>query len=182
LSSNILFQAFNIAPQTLQNLSAWFFIFLAFVIFFSYLQNAWLKFSGGLVDMVHQKIHTLNTEGVRGQYFLGVLLGMAWTPCIGPTLGFAMSLAAKGERLIYAAGIMFLFAWGVCLPIIALAYGIKKSKKYAHWHKKLLPYMNHIKIAFGVLLLVWGSMILLGLDKKLASFLLLYMPDIKLPF
>ena len=37
--------------------------------------------------------------GLAGQFGLGLLLGAVWSPCVGPTLGAASVLAAKGEDL-----------------------------------------------------------------------------------
>ncbi|MCX4197304.1 sulfite exporter TauE/SafE family protein [Methylobacterium organophilum] len=35
--------------------------------------------------------------GVSGQFAVGLLLGAAWSPCVGPTLGAASLMAARGE-------------------------------------------------------------------------------------
>lgn len=55
----------------------------------------------------------------------GVLLGAVWSPCIGPTLGGAIALAASGESLAQAAAIMAAFALGVSTVMLALAYGAR---------------------------------------------------------
>ncbi len=38
-------------------------------------------------------------SGPVGQFGVGVLLGAVWSPCVGPTLGAALLLAAQGENL-----------------------------------------------------------------------------------
>jgi cytochrome c biogenesis protein CcdA len=65
----------------------------------------------------------VGTQGVSGQFMGGLLLGAVWSPCIGPTLGGAISLAAQGESLVQAGAIMASFALGVSTIILVLAYG-----------------------------------------------------------
>ena len=65
--------------------------------------------------------------GVAGQFGVGVLLGAVWSPCIGPTLGGAIGLAASGEGLGEAAVTMLLFGAGVSTVLMALAYGSRQA-------------------------------------------------------
>jgi cytochrome c-type biogenesis protein len=48
-------------------------------------------------------------SGASGQFWVGVLLGAVWSPCVGPTLGAASLLAAQGRDLAQVATIMFAF-------------------------------------------------------------------------
>ncbi|MGV8988366.1 MAG: cytochrome c biogenesis CcdA family protein [Cypionkella sp.] len=63
--------------------------------------------------------------GLPGQFLGGALLGAVWSPCIGPTLGAAIGLAAQGKNLTEAAATMLAFALGVSTLIIGLAYGAR---------------------------------------------------------
>lgn len=65
----------------------------------------------------------VGTQGLSGQFVGGALLGAVWSPCIGPTLGGAISLASQGESLIRAGAIMTTFALGVSTIVLLLAYG-----------------------------------------------------------
>jgi cytochrome c biogenesis protein CcdA len=62
-----------------------------------------------------------------GQAVAGLLLGAAWSPCIGPTLGAAIALAARGEDLARAGAVMAMFALGVSTLILGLAYGARAT-------------------------------------------------------
>ena len=53
--------------------------------------------------------------GLPGQFGLGLLLGAIWSPCVGPTLGAASVLAAKGENLGQVALTMLVFGIGAGL-------------------------------------------------------------------
>ncbi len=65
--------------------------------------------------------------GPTGHFIGGALLGVAWSPCIGPTLGGAISLASQGQALGWAAAIMASFALGTSTVILLLAYGTREA-------------------------------------------------------
>lgn len=64
--------------------------------------------------------------GLGGQVLGGMLLGGVWSPCIGPTLGAAIAMAAQGENLLRAGAIMVAFALGVSSLILLIAYGARQ--------------------------------------------------------
>ena len=72
-------------------------------------------------------IDRLRPFGIGGQFALGVLLGAVWSPCSGPTLGAAIGLAAQSETAGRAAVVMAAFSLGATTPILALAYGGRRS-------------------------------------------------------
>jgi cytochrome c-type biogenesis protein len=49
------------------------------------------------------------TEGLGGQFTLGLLLGLVWAPCVGPTLGVAATLASQSEALLQVTLVMLIF-------------------------------------------------------------------------
>ncbi len=63
----------------------------------------------------------IDDTGLRGQFITGLLLGAVWSPCIGPTLGGAISLASQGNNVVWAGMIMISFAFGVSSIILLLA-------------------------------------------------------------
>ncbi|MEE9389109.1 MAG: cytochrome c biogenesis CcdA family protein [Paracoccaceae bacterium] len=70
-------------------------------------------------------VNSSKMNGLSGQFAGGMLLGAVWSPCIGPTLGGAISLASQGENLGQVALTMVFFALGVSSIIIALGYGAR---------------------------------------------------------
>jgi cytochrome c biogenesis protein CcdA len=81
--------------------------------------------TGGLAARADAGIDGLDRSGLAGQFLGGALLGAVWSPCIGPTLGAAISLASQGESLAQAGLTMAGFALGVSTVILALAYGAR---------------------------------------------------------
>ena len=50
----------------------------------------------------------LRLEGLGGQFVVGLVLGVIWSPCVGPTLGAASLLAAQGSSLVSVAFTMLI--------------------------------------------------------------------------
>lgn len=85
--------------------------------------------TAGLAMRADAGIDQTRNAGLWGQAAGGVLLGAAWSPCIGPTLGAAIALASQGESLAWSGAIMVAFAAGVSTTILALAYGAQNLLK-----------------------------------------------------
>jgi cytochrome c biogenesis protein CcdA len=85
--------------------------------------NATAKFS----SEANTQMNNLSTSTFKSQFLGGMLLGAVWSPCIGPTLGGAISLASQGKDLLWAFAIMSSFALGVSSVILALGYGTRKA-------------------------------------------------------
>jgi cytochrome c biogenesis protein CcdA len=109
----------------------------------------------------------LSTSGLRGQFLVGILLGAVWSPCVGPTLGAASVLAAKGESLGAVALTMFAFGVGAALPLLAI--GTMSREAQARWRGRLLAAGSGGKKLMGVLLVGVGVLILSGLDKRIEA-------------
>lgn len=114
-------------------------------------------------------------RGVHGQFAIGGLLGLVWTPCVGPTLGVAIAAASRGENLMSAFLTFLVFGLGVATMLLAFAYGSRQAlgarkevfRAVAGWGKPLL----------GVTLVIVGVMIVTGVDKMAEAALLNVMPD-----
>lgn len=81
--------------------------------------------TGSLASGADDQLDRIDRSGLQGQFLGGMLLGAVWSPCIGPTLGGAISLASQGESLLFATAIMISFALGVSTIILALGYGAR---------------------------------------------------------
>ena len=64
-------------------------------------------------NKANQLIQSNKKMGVFNQFISGLLIGIVWSPCVGPTLGAAISFAAQSTNLIWSFSIMVFFALGV---------------------------------------------------------------------
>ena len=61
----------------------------------------------------------LNLGGLGGQFVVGAILGIAWSPCIGPTLGAASSLSLSATNVGVVLIIALMFSTGVSTVVLA---------------------------------------------------------------
>lgn len=106
-------------------------------------------------------------SGISGQFWIGVLLGAVWSPCVGPTLGAASLLAAQGTNLAQVALTMFAFGVGAALPLLGLGWLSRETM--ARWRSSLLSAGSGMKSALGVMLLIVGALILAGMDRSVEA-------------
>lgn len=123
--------------------------------------------AGPVSDWTERRFGGFSQKGVSGQFGLGLLLGAVWAPCIGPTLGAAMVLAAQGEDLVRSALTMGAFGIGSALPLLAL--GLVSREAILRWRGRMLSAGYGMKAALGALLFAAGLLVLTGFDKVLEA-------------
>ncbi|MFQ5438098.1 MAG: cytochrome c biogenesis CcdA family protein [Paracoccaceae bacterium] len=89
------------------------------------LAHGFERATAGIAARADARMGDVEQSGLGGQVLGGALLGVVWSPCVGPTLGGAISLAAQGDNLLWATAIMASFSLGVGTIILALGYGTR---------------------------------------------------------
>jgi cytochrome c biogenesis protein CcdA len=107
------------------------------------------------------------SNGASGQFWVGVLLGAVWSPCVGPTLGAASLLAAQGRDLGQVGIIMFAFGLGAALPLVAL--GLLSREAMLRWRHRLASASQAAKAGLGAIFVAIGALVLTGLDKSVET-------------
>jgi len=120
-------------------------------------------------------LNKLKLDSLTGQYVLGLLLGVVWSPCVGPVLGATITLASQGKSLMHTTLALALFGLGAGLPLILL--GMLSKQSMMRVKSKLVTVGRIGKYLLGVLLILFGVLITFGLDKKIETLILSVMPD-----
>lgn len=126
--------------------------------------------AGPLGSWTEARLGGISGSGLGGQFGVGLLLGLVWAPCVGPTLGAASLMAARGENLFEVAAVMFAFGLGAALPLLGL--GLLSREALIRWRGRLLAAGGRGKQALGLAFAVVGLLILSGLDKQAEAWLL----------
>ena len=100
---------------------------------------------------------------------MGALLGAVWAPCVGPTLGAASLMAARGENLGQVALTMLAFGVGAGLPLTAL--GLASRETMLRWRGRLAAAGSGGRRALGLVFAATGLLILSGADKAAEAWL-----------
>lgn len=112
--------------------------------------------------------------GLAGQAALGGLLALVWAPCIGPTMGAAIVLAASGGTRPIAFAAMTAFALGAATSLL-LVGGLLRRLTPAD-RSRAMVMSGRLKLATGVLLILVGVGALTGADRLLEERMLDVMP------
>lgn len=136
--------------------------------------------TAGVASTADAGLDQVNRSTAGGQFMGGILLGAVWSPCVGPTLGGAISLASQGKSLSWAAAIMIFFALGVSTIILALGYGARSAltKRQALMRR----IANSARPAMGAVFLAVGLMLLLNVHHIIEAWLISIMPSWLLDF
>jgi len=117
----------------------------------------------------------LSGTGWGGQFMIGLVLGLVWSPCVGPTLGAASTLASQGRDLGEIGLLMLLFGLGAGTPLVLI--GSLSREAMARLRGRLLSAGQRGRWLLGAMLLVIGAAILSGADKRFETWLLDHSPD-----
>jgi cytochrome c biogenesis protein CcdA len=139
------------------------------------LQVQFASAAGPMSNWTQNRFADVSTSGISGQFGVGLLLGAVWTPCVGPTLGAASVMAARGENLISVALTMLAFGIGTSLPLLGLSALSREA--LVRWRGRMLSTSNGFKMAIGSLLIIAGVLTLSGYDKAIQTALENALPD-----
>ena len=139
------------------------------------LQERFATATSGLSAAGDGLLAKLNLDGLGGQFVVGLALGVIWSPCVGPTLGAATTLASQGSNLAQIALLMMIFALGAGTPLVVL--GSVSRAAMMRVRGRMMQAGKLGKSILGGVLLLIGLAILSGLDKSFEAWVVRISPD-----
>jgi cytochrome c-type biogenesis protein len=158
-----LTRAMGVPAETVGSWAGWLMVALGLVLIVPPAQAGFSRLAGAAAGAGTRLVGQVEGRGLAGEAAAGALLGAAWSPCIGPTLGAAIGLAAQGQDIGYAAAVMVAFALGTGTVMLLLAYGTRGilSSRRA-FLSRIAP---HAKTILGVGAVLVGLGIVFHVDR-----------------
>ncbi len=161
--------AIGLDGDLFRTLSALLLVLLGLALLSSTIQARLGIATGGLTGAGDRLIRRMSLTSATGQFIVGALLGLVWSPCVGPTLGAASVLAAQRRDLGSVAAVMFAFGVGTTLPMLAVAALSRTA--LLRWRQRMLSAGHFGKVAMGLSAVAFGVMILTGVERRVETVL-----------
>ncbi len=98
----------------------------------------------------------IERAGSGGPLIAGVAFAIAWTPCVGPTLGAILGLASTSHSAAQGAGLLAAYSAGLGVPFVLSALAASRLQGSFGWIKR--HYMP-IQVASGLVLITMGVLV-----------------------
>jgi cytochrome c-type biogenesis protein len=121
-------------------------------------------------------IDRIPSGGGRARPFVvGVAFGAAWSPCVGPLLGAALTVALIQGEPVRGGLLLLSYALGIGVPFVLASLGLASSERAGEVLNKMAPRLERVA---GVLLVALGVLLVSGFYADLTSYLARFTPTL----
>lgn len=113
--------------------------------------------------------------GVARPYVVGVAFGAGWSPCVGPLLAAALTIAARSGQVVHGTFLLAAYALGIGVPFLVAALGLASSPRLADRLRRIGPNLERVA---GILLVVLGVLLATNTYVHLTSYLARFVPAV----
>ncbi|RYU14892.1 cytochrome c biogenesis CcdA family protein [Nocardioides iriomotensis] len=115
----------------------------------------------GLVPWLQRdvRVHRVPAVGLAAAPLLGVLFGLGWTPCIGPTLAAVQTLALTEGTAARGALLSVAYSLGLGIPFVLAGLAFRRMLGAVAWVRRHQVWVTR---AGGVMLVAVGVLLVTG--------------------
>ena len=110
----------------------------------------------------------LRRRGVAGAYLVGAVFGLGWTPCVGPYLAAALTLAAVSSHAATGAVLLVAYSIGLGLPFVLVALLWASLPQLP---RRLTRLARPLTVAGGLMTVALGVLVATGAYTHITSYL-----------
>lgn len=128
-----------------------------------------LMFAGVIgIGQATVRIARAPAVGIAAAPLLGVVFGLGWTPCIGPTLSVVLTLALNEATALRGAVLALAYALGLGIPFLVAGLAFDRLGSTLEWVKRHHGVLQKVG---GTMMVVVGVLLVTGLwDRVMAVF------------
>jgi cytochrome c biogenesis protein CcdA len=128
LGISVLVRGLGFGAETLATAGSWAMILFAIVMIVPAFSR---RFERAMAGSAAQAGGVGAGNSAPAMALTGALLGVVWSPCVGPVLGGAVALSWQQENLIHAGAVMLAFALGASTLIVGMSFVIRSGLRPA---------------------------------------------------
>jgi len=168
-------QLFGLDDRSLRPAAGGLLTVIGLILLSTRLRDALARVTGALGNAGGNALTRIRSDHPAAQFGVGMLMGVAWSPCVGPTLGAAIGLAASGGGTPGAAMVMSVFSVAAVLPLALV--GLLGRGLFERHRQSMLRAGDSGRKLMGWSLLAIGLLVVTGIDKWLEAQFLVWMPE-----
>lgn len=114
------------------------------------------------IDRLNKEWHVdalLERAGSGGPLIAGAAFAIAWSPCLGPTLGAILTLAASSQSTLQGGVLLAVYSAGLAIPFLLTAVAFSRMTTAFDFVKR---HYAVIMAAGGVVLIIMGVLVFTG--------------------
>jgi len=138
------------------------------------LNTAFATATSSLSQSADNSFTQMPITSLKSHFIGGLLLGAIWSPCVGPTLGGAISMASQGQNLAWSFLIMLSFGLGISTVVLLLGYGTQEAIRSRQDSMRGLA--QKAKPIMGITFLLVGLMIFFKIHHIIEAWLVSVLP------
>ena len=118
---------------------------------------------------------TTKPLGILGSVLVGVTFAAGWTPCIGPILASILIYASTAKTVTTGVVLLSVYSLGLGLPFFLSSLALNS---FLAASRRIRSRLRTIEVASGVVLILFGILLVTDLFPRFVSFLSQFLPAV----
>ncbi|TMQ58669.1 MAG: cytochrome c biogenesis protein CcdA [Candidatus Eisenbacteria bacterium] len=118
---------------------------------------------------------TTKPLGVLGSVLVGITFAAGWTPCIGPILASILIYASTAKTVGTGVVLLSVYSLGLAVPFFLSSLALNS---FLAASRKIRGQLRTIEVASGVVLILFGVLLVTDLFPRFVSFLSRFLPAV----